>query len=80
MGDWGVFNQWIEDYDYRDYEDPLPEQQDDEPTKGDDSTLAWRNSSIQADLDALNSKKTAWLAKEADANDTSSYTAVLQPE
>ena len=52
----------------------------DHVTKGDDSTLAWRNSSIQADLDALNSKKTAWLAKEADANDTTSYTAVVQPE
>lgn len=52
----------------------------DHVTKGDDSTLAWRNSSIQADLDALNSKKTAWLAKEADANDSTSYDAVVQPE
>jgi hypothetical protein len=52
----------------------------DHVTKGDDSTLAWRESSVQADLDAWNSKKTAWLAKESDPTDTTSYTAVVQPE
>ena len=48
-------------------------------TKGDSSTNAWRTGSLQGDLDALNEKKTVWLAKESDANDTTSYATIVQP-
>ena len=48
-------------------------------TKGDSSTETWRTGSLQGDLDALNAKKTAWLAKESDANDTTAYASIVQP-
>lgn len=48
-------------------------------TKGDSSTESWRTGSLQGDLDALNAKKTAWLAKESDANDTTAYATIVQP-
>lgn len=47
--------------------------------KGDDSSKKWVTTSLQADLDALNSKKTTWAAKEVDSKDTTSYDVVAQP-
>ena len=47
--------------------------------KGDDSSKKWVTTSLQADLDALNSKKTSWAAKEVDATDLTSYDVVAQP-
>ena len=47
--------------------------------KGDDSSKKWTAGNLQADLDALISKKTTWAAKEVDATDITSYDVVAQP-
>ena len=47
--------------------------------KGDDSSKKWVTTSLQAELDALNSKKTTWAAKELDATDITSYNVIAQP-
>lgn len=51
----------------------------DTTVKGDDSSKKWTTSNLQVELDALNSKKTAWAAKELDASDTTAYDVIPQP-
>jgi len=58
---------------------PTYTQYKDTTIKGDVSSMKWVTTSLQSDLDALNSKKSAWAAKELDATDTTSYNVVAQP-
>lgn len=47
---------------------------------GTDSDIMWKTGNLTDDIAALETKKTAWAAKEADETDTSSYTALVQPD